>query len=77
MAIHLDAEAVREEVHDRLHYDFPGDIEPADAEYIMGLDDETINSAILGAVGDGFWTMFDAVRSDAITALLDARDEKD
>lgn len=77
MAIHLDAESVREEAHDRLHYDFPGDITPADSEYLIGLDDETINRAILAAAGDSFWTMYDAVRSDAMAALLRARDERD
>lgn len=76
MAIHLDAEAVRAEAHDRLLYDYGGDIEPADVEYIMGLDDDTINSAIRSAADDSFWTMFDAVRSDAMAALLRARDEE-
>lgn len=75
MSIILDAEVVREEVHDRYHYDFAGGLTAEEHRYITSLTDEQINDAIELATDDHFMAAFDSLRSDVISALLADRND--
>lgn len=76
MTIILDAEVVREEVHDRHHYDFAGGLTAEEHQYITMLTDEQINDAIEQATDDHFMAAFDNLRSDVIRVLLAGRESK-
>lgn len=70
--INLDAEAVREEVSDRVQH---GSLDAEDIKYFESLSDHDINDAIHRAVSDSFWDAFDLVRSNAIDDLLDKKND--
>lgn len=68
--INLDAEAVREEVSDRVQY---GSLDAEDIKYFESLSDYEINDAIHRVVGIHFWDIFDVAKSSAIDVLLDKK----
>lgn len=64
--IHLDATTVRAELHEAPE---SHGLTAEQAAKIAAQSDEQINYAVSAAVDDAFWSMYDGVRSDAISTL--------